>query len=98
MPLNSAGWEMPSALNPKPLNPEPQFEVLQLFWRIRAVVDKIGLSLYKEASTSWSLPCRTFRKLGGALFWGPYTKDPTIQGTILGSIILGNPHSGESSL
>ena len=28
----------------------------------------------------------------GALFWGPYNKDPTIEGTILGSPIFGNPH------
>ena len=26
------------------------------------------------------------------LFWGPYNKDPTIQGTFLGSPIFGNPH------
>ena len=26
------------------------------------------------------------------LFWGPYNKDPTIQGTRLGSPILGNSH------
>ena len=29
----------------------------------------------------------------GYLVWGgPYNKDPTIQGTILGSPIFGNPH------
>ena len=28
----------------------------------------------------------------GTLFWGPYNKDPTIKGTILGSPILGSPH------
>ena len=27
----------------------------------------------------------------GTLFWGPYNKDPTIWGTILGSPIFGNP-------
>ena len=26
----------------------------------------------------------------GTLFWGPYNKDPTIQGTISGSPIFGN--------
>ena len=26
----------------------------------------------------------------GTLFWGPYSKDPTIQGAILGSPIFGN--------
>ena len=25
-----------------------------------------------------------FQKIGGTLFWGPYDKDPTILGTILG--------------
>ena len=31
----------------------------------------------------------------GTLFWGPYNKDPTIQGTILGSpTIFGNSHIG----
>ena len=33
-----------------------------------------------------------FPKIRGALFWGPYDKDPTIKGTILGSPIFGNPH------
>ena len=28
----------------------------------------------------------------GTLFWGPYNKDPTFKGTILGSPIFGNPH------
>ena len=28
----------------------------------------------------------------GTLFGGPYNKDPTIWGTILGSPIFGNPH------
>ena len=27
----------------------------------------------------------------GTLFWGPYNKDPTIEGTILGSQNFGNP-------
>ena len=31
---------------------------------------------------------------GGTLFWGPYNKDPTIWGAILGSPIFGNPHIG----
>ena len=33
-----------------------------------------------------------FPKIGGTLFWGPYNKDPTIEGTILGSPIFGNSH------
>ena len=32
-----------------------------------------------------------FPKIGGALFWGPYDKDPAIWGTILGAPIFGNP-------
>ena len=27
----------------------------------------------------------SFRKVGGTLFWGPYSKDPIILGAILGS-------------
>ena len=38
------------------------------------------------------LAIRDFPKTGGTLFWGPYNKDPTIEGTILGSPIFGNPH------
>ena len=30
----------------------------------------------------------------GYLFWGPYNKDPTISGTLLGSPVFGNPHIG----
>ena len=35
-----------------------------------------------------------FPKLRGTVFWDPYNKDPTIQGTILGSPIFGNSHLG----
>ena len=35
--------------------------------------------------------CGSFRKLGGTLFWALHNKDPTIQGTIFGSPIFGNP-------
>ena len=31
-------------------------------------------------------------EIRGTVFWGPYNKDPTIQGTILGSPIFGNSH------
>ena len=37
------------------------------------------------------MSCGSFRKLG-YLIWGPYNKDPTIKGTILGSPIFGNSH------
>ena len=33
-----------------------------------------------------------FPKKRGTLSWGPYNKDPTIQGTELGPPIFGNPH------
>ena len=34
----------------------------------------------------WELP-----KVSGTLFWGPYNKEPTIQGTILGSLFSETP-------
>ena len=39
------------------------------------------------AGKTWEFP-----KIGGTLFGGPYNKDPTILGTILGSPIFGNSH------
>ena len=33
----------------------------------------------------------------GTFFWGPYNKDPTIQGTISGAPIFGNPHLSAGS-
>ena len=33
-----------------------------------------------------------FPKIRGTLFWGPYNKDPSILGTILGTPIFGNSH------
>ena len=39
-----------------------------------------------------SIRASNFRELRGTLFWGPYNKDPTFQGTILGSPIFGNSH------
>ena len=38
-------------------------------------------------SPTWEFP-----KTRGTLFWGPYNKDPTIWGTILGSPTFGNSH------
>ena len=35
-------------------------------------------------------PTWDFRKLRGTFFWGPYNKDPTTWGTILGPPIFGN--------
>ena len=34
---------------------------------------------------SWDFP-----KISGTSFWGPYNKDPTIKGAILGSPVLGD--------
>ena len=39
-------------------------------------------------NSTWDFP-----KIRATLFWGPYNKDPTIKGTILGSPIFGNPAS-----
>ena len=39
-----------------------------------------------------------FPKIRGALFWAPYKKDPTIQGTILGSPVFRNSHIIEQNL
>ena len=38
-----------------------------------------------------------FPKMKGTVFWGPSNKNPTIEGTILGSPIFGNPHFGLQS-
>ena len=35
-----------------------------------------------------ALPTREFPKIRGTLVWGPYNKDPTISGTIVGSPIF----------
>ena len=40
------------------------------------------------------VPIREFPNIRGTLFGGPYNKDATIMGTILGSPILKNPHKG----
>ena len=39
-----------------------------------------------------------FPKIGGTLVWGPYNKDPTIWGTILGPPIFGKSHIGVHAL
>ena len=39
---------------------------------------------------NWEFPKIRGTLFGGTLFGGPYNKDPTIQGTILGSPIIGN--------
>ena len=46
-------------------------------------------------SSLWPMPqvlIWEFPKIRGTLFWGPYNKDPTIWGTILG--LLGSPIFG----
>ena len=44
-----------------------------------------------RAGGIWDFPKRGG---GGTLFWGPYNKDPTIWGTILGPPIFGKPRIG----
>ena len=49
------------------------------------------------------LACYGLRHVGlsdnwNTLVWGPYSKDPTIQGTILGSRIFGKPLVGRQGL
>ena len=36
------------------------------------------------------MPTWEFPKIGGTLFWGPYNKDPTNSGTLLGSQFFGS--------
>ena len=45
--------------------------------------------LTDSARLKWEFP-----KTRGTLFGGPYSKDPTISGTILGSPIFGNSQIG----
>ena len=40
---------------------------------------------HASSSTKWEFP-----KMRGALLWGPSNKDPTIQGTVARSPIVGN--------
>ena len=44
--------------------------------------------LRDSRSKIWEFP-----KIWGTLFWGPYNRDPTIWGTILGFPIFGNSHN-----
>ena len=46
--------------------------------------DEVGFCIMLKPT--WEFP-----KIRGTSFWGPYSKDPTIQGTILGSPILETP-------
>ena len=55
-----------------------------MFWGRVLSQDRFGLSNF-ELNVGVS-------ENSGTLFWGPYNKDPTIQGTILGSPIFGNSH------
>ena len=51
-------------------------------------------------SLGFGAKTKTTRKgsFRGTFFGGPYNKDPTIQGTILGSSIFGNSHIGVQGL
>ena len=46
-----------------------------------------GLGSLLSTDRIWEVP-----EIRGTLFWGPYYKDPTNLGTILGSPVLGNSH------
>ena len=65
---------------------------MPLSWRECICIDFRGLGfiLFQKGGQHkdeiWDFP-----KFGGTLFWGPYNKDPTIQGTTLGSPNFGNP-------
>ena len=63
------------------LNMNYEKELLWSLW-----VSSSSGPLSWPGTEKWTLP-----KIRGALFWGPYNKDPTIQGTTLGSLIFGNP-------
>ena len=56
--------------------------VLDLFLLLKAKLREPHTS---QAALKWDFP-----KIRGKLFGGPYNKDPTIYGTILGSRIFGN--------
>ena len=58
------------------------------FFRLIVSAEAVGsVSVFdiSEFRIKWEIP-----KIRGALFWGPYNKDPTIWGSILGSPIFGN--------
>ena len=46
---------------------------------------------YVDAVWVWCFRIWEFPKIRGTLFWGPYNKDPTIQGTILGPLFSETP-------
>ena len=53
----------------------------------------LGQPLSWIARTSSQVPGHStweFPKIGGTLSWGPYSKDPTISGAILGPPLFGN--------
>ena len=57
----------------------------------------MGLAISARRSKGFTCTRLCGRNMGvsenrGTLFWGPYNKDPTIEGTILGSPIVGNSH------
>ena len=46
-----------------------------------------GSTLFPNLRCIWEFP-----KISGTVFWGPYKKDPSIWGSLLGSPTFGNPH------
>ena len=63
-------------------------------WELRQLFPQALLAVGKLASRSIG----EFPTIRGILFWGPYKKDPTIQGTKLGSPIFRNFHTSDSGL
>ena len=69
---------------------------LQAISSLESQVEIERAAFFTSEHRSWSLdgpaslnPVWEFPKIRGTLFWGPY-RDPTIQGSILGSPIFGN--------
>ena len=53
----------------------------------KAQIEKCPEQLRRELDGCLRVGTRGFPKIRGTLIWGPYNKDPTIQGTILESPI-----------
>ena len=62
------------------------FDVMLLHVKIACMHVHKCVKTYMLTFTIWEFP--SFR---GTLFWGPYNKDPTTQGSKLGSPIFGTP-------
>ena len=87
-------------LHPEPLNCKTLHSKPLMLPNTTPAVREVPQILVVPAldQAQWHGPSRRHRviwdfpRIRGTLFWGPYNKDPTIQGTILGSPFFGNPH------